>query len=130
MVILPPRQIQNIYGFSEDVLDVHKTQKGTIQTKWTVWDQEVADNDLQINVVRHQLTRNLATLTPVIDREIEEGFKKWWGVSNEWHEVSVWPSCLKLIAGAANGAFCGLPLCMGPLGELRGGMSYANCYRP
>lgn len=113
MIILPPRLIKAVYSLPESVLDIHATQSETIQTKWTVWDKEVADNDFQINVVRHQITRNLETLTPLMADELERGFDRWWGseVDGEWKEVKVWDACLKLIAGASNGAFCGAPLC-------------------
>ncbi|KAF4633233.1 hypothetical protein G7Y89_g4886 [Cudoniella acicularis] len=112
MVIVPPKQIKKLYDLPEDVLDIHAVQNVTIQTRWTIKDQEVADNDFQINVVRNQITRNLGTLTPVIARELVLGFEQWWGVNTEqWREVKIWDSCLKLVAGASNGAFCGTPLC-------------------
>lgn len=120
MIILPPRLIKAVYSLPETTLDIHATQNETIQTKWTVWDKEVADNDFQINVVRHQITRNLETLTPLMAEEIERGFDRWWGGANdprEWKEVKVWDDCLKLIAGASNGAFCGAPLCMFNIGR-------------
>ncbi|KAH7072741.1 ent-kaurene oxidase [Paraphoma chrysanthemicola] len=117
MIILPPRLIKAVYSLPESILDIHATQSETIQTKWTVWDKEVADNDFQINVVRNQITRNLETLTPLMADELKRGFDLWWGGEvtdggvGEWKEVKVWDACLKLIAGASNGAFCGAPLC-------------------
>jgi hypothetical protein len=113
MIILPPRLIKVVYGLPESTLDIHTTQSETIQTKWTVWDREVADNDFQINVVRNQITRNLEHLTPLMADELSRGFDRWWGAEadGEWKEVKVWDACLKLIAGASNGAFCGAPLC-------------------
>jgi hypothetical protein len=117
MIILPPRLIKAVYSLPETTLDIHATQSETIQTKWTVWDKEVADNDFQINVVRHQITRNLDILTPLMADELNRGFEKYWGGQvpdggvGEWKEVKVWDACLKLIAGASNGAFCGAPLC-------------------
>jgi hypothetical protein len=119
MIILPPRLIKAVYSLPESTLDIHATQSETIQTKWTVWDKEVADNDFQINVVRNQITRNLETLTPLMADELKRGFERWWGEDvvggdvGEWKEVKVWDACLKLIAGASNGAFCGAPLCKG-----------------
>lgn len=95
----------------ESVLDVHATQNQTLQSRWTIGDREVADFRIHINVIRHQLTRGLETLTPIISAEIEHAFRREWGTHTEWSEVSVWDSCLRLISGAANGAFCGRPLC-------------------
>ncbi|KAI1207437.1 ent-kaurene oxidase [Annulohypoxylon truncatum] len=110
-VIVPPRQLKGIYGLPENVLDVHATQDQTLQSRWTIWDKEVANFGIHISVIRHQLTRNLEILTPTIAAEIELGFKRWWGTGKDWKEISVWDTCLKLIAGAANSAFCGKPLC-------------------
>ncbi|KAK2745533.1 hypothetical protein FQN57_003658 [Myotisia sp. PD_48] len=111
MVIIPPQQIKKVYDLPESILDVHDIQNETIQTRWTVADQEVANNNFQINVIRNQITRNLKHLTPMIATELEYGFERWWGTGTEWKEINVWESCLQLIAGAANGAFCGAPLC-------------------
>lgn len=111
MVVLPMRQVKKVYDLPESILDAHTTQNETIQTDWTIWDKEVADNNFQVNVIRHQMTRNLKLLTAPISIEIEEALERWWGSAEEWKEVPVWDSCLKIIAGAANGAFCGAPLC-------------------
>ncbi|KAI1204700.1 ent-kaurene oxidase [Annulohypoxylon truncatum] len=112
LLVIPPRQIKRLYGLPEDVLDVKTTGNNTIQTRWTVWDDEVAENNFQMNVIRHQITRNLNILTPPIAEELAKGFDREWGTDTKsWKTISVWTSALRLIAGAANGAFCGAPLC-------------------
>lgn len=112
LLVIPPRQIQPLYGLPEDVLDVTTTGNNTIQTRWTVWDDEVAENNFQMNVIRNQITRNLNVLTPPIAEELAKGFDREWGTDKEnWRSISVWTSALRLIAGAANGAFIGPPLC-------------------
>ncbi|KAI3317912.1 ent-kaurene oxidase [Xylariaceae sp. AK1471] len=112
LLVVPPRQIKRLYGLPENVLDVKTTGNNTIQTRWTVWDDEVAENNFQMNVIRNQITRNLNILTPPIAEELLTGFEREWGNDmKNWKTVSVWTSALRLIAGAANGAFCGPPLC-------------------
>ena len=111
VIMIPPSQLKKVYGLPERILDVRSTQKSTIQTMYTIGDQDIIENDFQISVIRHQITRNLVHLTPIIATELKVGFDRYWGDSMEWKELRIWDSCLKLIAGAANGAFCGEPLC-------------------
>lgn len=110
-VVVPPKQLKRVYGLPTNVLDVHATQNDTLQAKYTVGDQDIISKSFQIDVIRHQMTRNLDILTPVVASELELGFRRWWGDLTEWKDLSIWDSCLKLIEGAANGAFCGAPLC-------------------
>lgn len=111
-MIIPPRQLKKIYNLPTSVLDVYETQHETIQSKYTISDHDVWRNSYQIDVIRHQMTRNLKTLTPPIATELALGFERQWGSDTErWKEFRIWDSSLKLIAGASNGAFCGAPLC-------------------
>ncbi|CAG8960194.1 hypothetical protein HYFRA_00010673 [Hymenoscyphus fraxineus] len=57
------------------------------------------------------MTRNLEHLTPIMATKLNLGFERWWDSSTDWKNVKAWDSCLKLIAGASNRAFCGSPLC-------------------
>ncbi|KAI0546095.1 ent-kaurene oxidase [Xylaria curta] len=111
-LVVPPKQIRKVYGLPDTILDVHSTANDTIQTKWTIWDDEVSENDFQMNLIRNQLTRNLDILTPPIAIELEEGFRREWGLSTEsWKSVDIWKSAMRIIGGAANSAFCGPELC-------------------
>jgi cytochrome P450 len=114
LVIIPPQQIKKVYALTDTVLDVHDTQNENLQMKWTVWDKHVIEERLQVNVIHNQLNKNLAHVTTNIYEEIEFGFKRMWGTSNEWTDVHVWDTSLRIIAGAANGVFCGKPLCRNP----------------
>ncbi|KAL4861664.1 cytochrome P450 [Aspergillus spectabilis] len=112
VVIIPQKQVKETYDLPESILDAHNTQNETIQTKWTILDQEVANNSkLHINAIRNQMTRNLGHLIRVLSPEIEFVLDRNWGFSREWKEVVIWNSCLKMIAQAGNAAFCGHPLC-------------------
>jgi hypothetical protein len=111
MVVIPPRQLRKIYNATDTTIDVHDTGNDTLQAYWTIRDPEVYDNNFQMNVIRNQLTRNLDKITPIIATELEHAFDRFWGTDAEWKEVSVWDSCLKLIAGASNAMFVGEPLC-------------------
>ena len=109
--MIPPKQLKHIYNLPESVIDVYWTEMDTIQTKYTVGDQDIIKNPFHLDVVRAQIPRNIKYLTPIIATELEWGFKQWWGDTTEWRELRIWDSSLKMIAGAANSAFCGQPLC-------------------
>ncbi|CEN60225.1 hypothetical protein ASPCAL02666 [Aspergillus calidoustus] len=112
VVIVPPAQTKALYGESEDILDAHATENQTIQTKWTIADQEVANNSaLHINVIRRQMTRSLDHLVPVLASEIRHALEQSWGANSEWKTVAVWDSCLEIVAAAGNAALCGTELC-------------------
>ncbi|KAL2837981.1 cytochrome P450 [Aspergillus pseudodeflectus] len=111
VVIVPPAQTKALYGESEDILDAHATQNQTIQTKWTIADQEVANSALHINVIRRQMTRSLDHLVPVLASEIRHALEQSWGASSGWKMVAVWDSCLEIVAAAGNAAICGTELC-------------------
>jgi hypothetical protein len=111
MVVIPPRQLRKVYGAPERIIDLHHTGNETLQARWTIGDREVYDNNFQMNVIRNQLTRNLDKITPCIANELERAFKTFWGKKQDWHEVYVWDTCLKLVAGASNSIFIGEPLC-------------------
>lgn len=110
-VVLPRQQIKKVYGLPESVLDCHKTQLESMQMRWTFPDMHLHKELLHINVVRNQLTQNIPRLTSLVAGEIIFGFDRSWGSDMEWKEVGAWNTALRIIAGAANGAFCGQPLC-------------------
>ncbi|GAB1320333.1 hypothetical protein MFIFM68171_10543 [Madurella fahalii] len=111
VVLVPPKQIKKVYGLPDSVLDMWYTSNDTIQSKYTISDRNIVTHPFQINVIRNQMTRNLDVLTPVIAAELESAFERCWGNDDEWREFRIWDSCLNLIAGASNAAFCGAPLC-------------------
>ncbi|KAF2177794.1 ent-kaurene oxidase [Zopfia rhizophila CBS 207.26] len=72
------------------------------------------------------MTWNLTKLTPRIAEDLAVGYEKCFGKSTGWKDVVVWDSCLKIVSGASNGAFCGAPLCRdeGFLQDLRDHSTY------
>jgi hypothetical protein len=127
-VVLPRQQIQSIYGLPEHMLDVHRVQDETMQMQWVFPDPHLLAERLQFNVVRNQLTRNIPKLIPRVAAEINWGFNRSWGQDAKWKSVTVWTSALHIVAGAANGAFCGPPLCTSETASLGTAMGLrADC---
>jgi hypothetical protein len=69
-------------------------------------------SNIHVNVVRRQLTRNLALTTERVAEELALGFEQVWGTSTEWTTVVLFDSVCKIVARAANRVLLGLPLCM------------------
>lgn len=116
IIVVPSSQIKTIYSYSESKVDAQGAQDQTIQSRWTIWHSDVANtNPLLIKVIRYQLTRNLDCLTPDIVNEIEYRFKRLWGESEDWRTIALYESCMGVISGAGNRAFCGTELCEFPL---------------
>jgi hypothetical protein len=112
LLVVPQSLVKTIYSLPEQVLDVLVTANESIQTKWTVWDTEVDGKPFHMDVIRNQITRNLGLLTRPIAAEIDFAFKREWGTSTtQWKLIDPWPSALRIVAGAANAAFCGPALC-------------------
>ncbi|OTA76494.1 hypothetical protein M434DRAFT_38838 [Hypoxylon sp. CO27-5] len=110
-VVLPQQQIKKIYSLPEHILEVHNVQDESMQMHWTFPDHHLHAERIHIDVVRNQLTQNIPNITSRVAAEIQFGFDRSWGQEMMWKEVKVWDSALRIIAGAANGAFCGPPLC-------------------
>ncbi|KAI0502864.1 cytochrome P450 [Xylaria bambusicola] len=114
MTIIPQAQLREIYSLPETILDAVNTNSALIQSPWTIWDSKVAPNDsnILVNTIRNRITRSLGVLTPRIAAELNRGFEREWGSSTgQWKTIHAWDSPMSIIAGAANSAFYGLPLC-------------------
>jgi hypothetical protein len=62
------------------------TSNDTIQSKYTISDQDIVNHPFQINVICNQMTRNLDILTPAISTKLEAAFERLWGIGDEWRE--------------------------------------------
>ncbi|KAF7531947.1 hypothetical protein G7054_g8381 [Neopestalotiopsis clavispora] len=127
MLVVPPSEIKNLYSLPDNRLDQSNTTYDSLQINYTVQDLAIIHNDFHLDVVRNQLTRNLDSLTEVMVTEIDNGFRRTFGTcTTTWKELPVWHTCMTLVAGAANGALCGAPLCRDEdfLGAMR---DHATC---
>lgn len=111
VVVLPPSQIRRFYNLPEEELDAHRTSNESIQTSYTIQDQHIVHHPLHFDIIRHKISRNLDVLTQPIATELDIGFRRIWGLGTEWRDIPVWQSCMDIIAGAANAALSGYPLC-------------------
>lgn len=109
-LILPPSQMHNILNKPESEVDALGAQNDSIQASYTIKDSDIYMNNLQFNIVRKHLTRNIALFSQDVAEELALAFEQYWGTSGEWTSVTVWDSCLKIVARAANRVFVSIPL--------------------
>ncbi|KAL5378442.1 hypothetical protein PMIN06_010391 [Paraphaeosphaeria minitans] len=114
MVVIPPSDIKHVMNLPESIIAAHRSQNETIQTDYTL-HPKIVYNNFHMNVLRNQLTRNLGALTDAIVEELDVGFSEHWGLDTHWKELEAWPSCMKIVSGASNRAFIGLPCCRDPV---------------
>ncbi|KAI0870675.1 cytochrome P450 [Hypoxylon argillaceum] len=115
VLVVPPRYIREVYSITDKRLDVHDTGNKTLQAQWTIWNNNIYENSFNLDIVRNYITRNLEIITPPLALELKYAFAREWGTTTtNWVEVRAWRSSLKIIAGVANAAFCGPPLCRNP----------------
>lgn len=96
----------------QDVLSAHKWNREVVQTDWTLLDRTLARNPLHDPVIRRDLTRNLGSLIPEVEEELNFGVDQFWGSDTEnWTEVGVFDTMMQIVARTSNRIFVGLPLC-------------------
>ena len=111
LVILPPSQVRQILSMPDRQIHTAEPQQEVVQAPYTICDPNIYENRFHFDVVRRQLSKNLALFTEDIAEELALGFEQYWGTSSEWTTVKAWDSALKIIARAANRVFVGAQLC-------------------
>ena len=112
LVILPPAQVRHILSMPEREIHTAEPQQEVIQAPYTICDPDIYANRFHFDVVRRQLSKNLALFTEDIGEELALGFEQYWGTSSDWTTIRAWDSALKIVARAANRVFVGAPLCL------------------
>ncbi|KAL2065895.1 hypothetical protein VTL71DRAFT_3565 [Oculimacula yallundae] len=112
MILVPSSQIKWITDQAEHVLNAKEMQREVLQTDHTLLDPSLAINPLHEVTIRRDLTRYLGALIPDIEEELIVGVDELWGTDTEnWRDVAVFPTTMKIVARTSNRIFVGLPLC-------------------
>lgn len=86
--------------------------KSALQPDRTLLEPDIVHNPTHHDTIRGPLTRNLAALVPDIYDEVAVAFDEIWGHDpNEWKEICVYESVMRVVARASNRVFIGKPLC-------------------
>lgn len=110
VLILPPARMQELMQKSDAEVDSHVIHNEQVQATYTIGD-DISIDISHFNVVRRQLTRKLPLLTGSVYGELALAFDDQWGATQEWTELKVYPTCMKIVARAANRVFAGVELC-------------------
>ena len=96
----------------DNVLSALEAQIEMLQADYTLLNPDLARQPHHHDVIRTDLTRQLANLTGEIMSELEAGFDETWGLdSHKWNEIAVYNNMAHIVARTSNRVFVGLPLC-------------------
>ena len=111
-VVLPRSDVPWLLSQPDNVLNAHVVQKEFISYEYTILHQELRQQTFENQVVRRELTRQIANLTAEINDELQASFHDHWGDDVEnWREVNVYDTIAMIVARTSNRIFVGLPLC-------------------
>lgn len=86
--------------------------KDALLPDYTLLRPEIVHNPTHHDTIRGPLTRNLAGLVPDILDEVAAAFDDLWGNNAEqWQEVCVFDSIIRIVARGSNRVFVGAPFC-------------------
>ena len=110
-VFIPPSKMPELLEiFNEDV-DGRVLHHENVETPYTIGD-DISVDAFHFDVVRRQLTRKVSLFTVPVYEELVLGFEDIWKAdNNEWKAIKVFPTCMKIVARAANRVFTGDSLC-------------------
>lgn len=118
-MILPPSEIKWITEQPESVLSAAEAQKEELSTDYTLLNFAFAASPVHISLVIGNLSKAMNTLIPEVVDEIAVSVDENWGEDTEnWKEVGVFDTMMKVISRATNRTFVGLPLCTTPIPSL------------
>ncbi|KAI0033118.1 cytochrome P450 [Vararia minispora EC-137] len=108
------RCVDDIRKAPDDVLSTHEGLSRNLQTQYTM-GPEIKSNEYHIDVVRHDLTRNLDALFGAVHEELIAAFEHYVPVGNDggtgWVKVDAMSTAQKIVSRTSNRAFVGPDLC-------------------
>lgn len=110
LMLLPPERIHSYLQLSDSEVDINAILKQNIAAAWT-GDEDLGHPPIHLDVIKHQLTRKLHSLTPQVSAELILSLQDEWRVDHEWTPIAASDSCMRIISRAANRVFCGIELC-------------------
>lgn len=112
-VILPNSSVKWITEQPDNVLNANDSQVNILEGNWTLFGQKVLKEPVvhKALIVR-DLTRSVGFFVPQIMDEIAAAYDELWGMDTEnWKEVNVFETSMKVVARSVNRTFVGFPLC-------------------
>jgi hypothetical protein len=112
-VVLPNSLGKWLVDQPDSILSAKMRQNDFLQTEYTFPTPKMAQQPHHAHVVRTDLTRKLSTLSGEIWAELDKGFHAYWGAdTQEWREVNVFDTMIRIVTRTSNRIFVGEEACM------------------
>ncbi|CAL1702631.1 unnamed protein product [Somion occarium] len=105
--------VEELAKYSDDQMSFMEAAIDVIHFKYSM-GKNIMDDPFHVDVIRGQLTRNLAMVFPAMCDEIETVFAEAIPATKEWTPVHCFPLLHAIVARISNRAFIGLPMCRHP----------------
>jgi cytochrome P450 len=126
-VVIPSSQGQWLVDQPDGVLSSLVRQNEMLQTKHTFPIAKMADQPHHAHVVKTDLTRRLGSLSEEIWTELSVALDEHWGSdTEEWKEVNVFQTMLRVVTRTSNRVFVGERMCKFRLRNVRDAIAH-NC---
>lgn len=111
-VVIPSSQGQWLVDQPDAVLSSTIRQNELLQSKYTFPIAKMADRPYHAHVVKTDLTRRLGSLSEEIWTELSVALDEHWGSdTEEWKEVNVFQTMLRVVTRTSNRVFVGERMC-------------------
>lgn len=111
-VVLPSTLSQWLCDQPDSILSASDRQNELLQSRYAFPIPKMAEKAHHMAVVKRDLTRRLNGLTGEIWDELEESFKRYWGENTEeWKEVNLMETMMRIVTRTSNRVFVGKEAC-------------------
>ncbi|KAL4251285.1 cytochrome P450 family protein [Abortiporus biennis] len=110
VVISGPQLVEEVRKLPDETVSFMAAVHDLIQTKYTI-GQKVDEDPWHVEIIKAQLTRQIAGVFPDVRDEIVASFADLIPPSNEWMPVPALDVMRMIVARVSSRAFVGLPLC-------------------
>ncbi|RKU41205.1 hypothetical protein DL546_003250 [Coniochaeta pulveracea] len=116
VVLLPNDETTWVMKQPENVLNRHaQTNEELSIEHGTYFDKKTFLDGVGNQIITTKLNAQIGALIPIVDEELEEGFKRLWGTdTKEFHEVGVYETLQAIETQISGRTFTGLPECLDP----------------
>ncbi|KAK7941361.1 uncharacterized protein PG986_013748 [Apiospora aurea] len=114
-VVLPLSQIDWLLAQPDSALSQEDVNRQFLESDYTFPHPSFVKDPVHPEIIRHELTKKLNSFADDVVDEVEQALVDSWGTdTDEWVEVNVYQTLLRIVARLSTRVFVGLPLCREP----------------
>ncbi|KAK8087840.1 P450 monooxygenase [Apiospora hydei] len=114
-VVLPLSQIDWLLAQPDSALSQEDVNRQFLESDYTFPHPSFVKDPVHPEIIRHELTKKLNSFADDVVDEMEQALADSWGTNtDEWVEVNVYQTLLRIVARLSTRVFVGLPLCREP----------------